>query len=482
MVDNTIELSLTQTGLQLQSDTITKKPLVLKPFQLAANKRMTAEARHFLLFKMGLGKTPTTVVSGYETQIRNWLILCPKNAIRTWEDHIKEWFPVLDTQRVRTTPYMIWRYRRKYNNREARHKLWQQNVPDAINIYIMTYGGYLQDQEVIKHQFDIVICDEAKRIRNRKSKIFSALKPLCKAAKFFWPMTGTPGKLPLDTWTMFHLADPHYYRSYWKFVNAFHYTMKNEWGANEVLGIRNTDQWYRTLKSKASIVTKEMVKDQIGESSKTRQLLHIEMDDEQQAIYDQLKQEMISLHGDTLILSKNTLHQSLQFRQLLTCPKILSDKFGYGQAIADFIATLEDTDPHVVLFTPFVEAIPHFQKYLADNGHFSIALHGGITPDEQAARIAEYRARRGIAIVSIMYAQSFSLEPAAEAFFIGYDFDPENNEQAEDRLVRFTTNYPVNIYYYAYEDTYDSVVADIVCIKHLQIQKTFDISQVGLTF
>jgi SNF2 family DNA or RNA helicase len=453
-------------------------------YQEASILRCVNDRKHFVFYRMGLGKTVVGTNALYRVKQETILILCPKNAIRTWEDHINEWFAGLDSLCGEKVPFAIWRWRKKYNSADKRRALWQNRVPNAMNIYIMTFAGYISDFEHFPHQPHVVIVDEAKRIRGRKGKAFELLKKHCKHARYFWPMTGTPGKLPKDTWTLFHLAEPQRFSSYWKFVNAFHYVMRNEFGQQEILAVRNEEQWYRTLKAKSSIVTKEMVKDQIGASEKRRQRLFVEMDDIQAKLYKQLQDEMMAVTDDDIIFAQTSLTRTLKFRQLLICPKILSPSIqSYGSALEDLVETLSETDPHVVIFTPFTAAFPFIAERLKAAGHQHVGfLSGGITPDEQVARIEAFRRSRGIMVCSILYAQSFSLEPAAEAFFLGYEFDPEDNAQAEDRLQRFTTNYPINIYYYAYEDTYDDRVSEIVCIKHQQYNKTFDPSKAGLVF
>ncbi len=453
----------------------------LKPFQDTTKKRMLSECAHFVLFRMGLGKTPTTVQAMWEAKPEMVLILCPKNAIRVWEDHINEWFAGLDSQLVRTTPFIIHRWRGKYNNTAKRHKMWQERVPNCMNIYIMTFGGFVADEAVLGHDFNAIVIDEAKRIRNRKSKAFDYLKPRCKIAKFFWPMTGTPGKLPMDMWTMFHLANPKVWGSYWKFVGMFHHVIKNEWGRQEILGIKNQEQWYWHVKQKASVVTREMVKDQIGKSEIFLQKLYVEMDEIQETHYKSMLEEMIIDTNDKLIIASNSMVRTLRLRQLLVCPKILSSNFTYGAAIEDFIETVRD-DPHAVIFTPFVEAIPHFIERLKQEGIHAVGISGKLSADELVTTIDEFRRTRAVAICSIKFATAFSLEPADQCFFIGYEWDPDDNDQAIMRLQRLTTTWPVNAWFYVHEGTYEEEQLQLVNHKIRLNEITFDQDKVGLKF
>ena len=457
----------------------------LLPSQDKAKSRLTSQRRHFLFFRMGLGKTPTTCVALHTIQPTKVLIICPKNATRVWEDHIAEWFVGFDTKLGRTTPYIVRRWRKKQQDAQKRKAIWKEFTLGVTNFYVMTYAGFLKDTDVLKPDFDVIILDEAKRIRSHKSEVFKALKPYTKAAKYFWPMTGTPGISPKDFWTLFHLADPSYFSSYWKFVGAFHYIIMNEWGRKEILpGIRNKDEWDRLLSTKASILTKPMVQAEYKTFPKQRDFIPVELDAIQDGIYKQLDEHMYAITNDAAIIAQNSMVRMLRFRQLFVCPKILDPKLETnGAAFDDFLEKLEDTDPHVVCFTPFTEAFPHFIAGLKSAGHTNVyTLSGACSSDEVADRIAAFRKSRGIILCSTTFAESFSLEPAAEAFHIGYDYNPEVNDQAEDRLERLTTTYPVNHYYYRYMGTYDETAAELVVIKREKISTTIDISKVGLKF
>jgi SNF2 family DNA or RNA helicase len=453
----------------------------LTDFQAKSEHRMLQELKHFLLYQMGLGKTVVGTSALYKTRCENVLILCPKNAIRVWEDHIRLWFGGLDAVSGGNTDFALHRWRKKQHDAIERRKIWRQRVPNCMNVYIMTYATYIIDFDTIADiTYHVIINDEAKRIRNKKSKAFLCLKHHAKHCKYYWPMTGTPGRLPKDFWTMFHLSSPKYYSSYWKFVGAFHWVQKNEWGRQEILGVRNEEQWYRTLNQKASIVTKAMV----GHRDVQRQRLFVELDECQQKHYQELAADMMTETPDgQLIIAGTSLERTLRFRQLLVCPKILNPSLSYGSALDDLVETLQDTDGHVVIFTPFVQAFPYIKERLTAGGFpNTVELDGSVGPDELVSRVQRFRTARATCICSILYATSFSLEPADRCFFLGYEWNPEDNQQAEERLNRLTTTQLINAYYYAYEDTYDDNLSDIVCIKQQQINKTMDLSKVGLKF
>ena len=443
--------------------------------QAPAFNKLMAQHRHLLLFRMGTGKTVVGTKFIYDSMAKSVIILAPKNAYRVWEDHIKEWFAGLDKQNGETIPtsYSIHMWRKRQQDPTKRRQMMNTVDSVHVNIYIMTPSALMRDFEHIKVKYDMIIIDEFKKVSSRKGKVFPILKAICKQAKHFVPMTGTPGRMPPDFWTMLHLKDPQYFSSYWKFVSTFCYTQKGPYGEIEVLGIRNKDAWYRLLNQHASFLTKE----DLGKLPTKRQLLHVDMDEDQSRIYDQLDKEMMAISNDELIIAQTAMTKCLRLRQLLVCPKILDPKLSIGAAFADFTETIKDGNAHTVCFTPFTAAIPHFRDYLHAQGFANVfTLQGGIDPDEVPSRIAKWRETKGVMLCSIMYATSFSLQPASESYFVGYEWNPEDNAQAEERLDRgLETLYPINHYYYAYDNTYDEEQCDIVNIKQCQVDMTLNL-------
>lgn len=425
----------------------------LTPIQKPIAERAHRQKRLGIAMYMGTGKTVIGTWLLYQVFPVRVLILCPNNAIRVWENHIRLWFAGLDAQCGESTPYTIWRWRKKSNNAAQRKALWKNFTPKTMNVYITSPQGFLFDREELSRKYDVIIFDEAKRIRSRGSEVYKALKPLCRECTYFLPMTGTPGKEVGDFFTTLHLLNHRYFSSYWRLIHAFCYTQVDRFGGTEILGLKNKDNWYATLKQWFVFVGPK----EAGKQPTARNKLYVRLDSEQQKLYDQLQESMIAFHDEGMIVAQNTMIRSLRYRQLFICPKILDPTIkSYGAALEDLITTLKDVDPHVVIFTPFTDAFPFIEERLRQEGHKSIIkLSGAVGADELMELLSTFRSTRGIVLCSIKYATAFSLEPAANCYFLGYESDPEDNAQAEERLNRLTTNYPVNAFYYIYEDTYD---------------------------
>lgn len=454
---------------------------------------------------MGLGKTMAASILGAAKRLNRWLIVCPDNAFTTWRTEAPRWIHTVWPEAYIHTIFVTG------SNRDTLWDSQTQPQPNTILMFICTPDVFIRDWgETIKFpgkrkkfvrfkprsQYlipQIVIFDEAKRIRNPESisyRVFSKFLSYYNI-QHFYPMTGTPGFAPRHFWTMLSLIDPRYFQSYWKFIYAFHEVIETPFG-KEIGAPINLQEWHKVLRRYFSVVKETDDGIAAQRPPITRQLLHIDLDTDQKRIYKELEEDLLALvegpaeyaqnqNSDTppvpeptLIVAQNQLSLMTRLRQLLICPKILSPQLSYGNAIKDFSQTVEpDETTHTVLFTPFTDAFPHFIAYLKSKDFTHIyTLQGGMGTPAREQAISNFKRTGGVIICSTLYAQAFSLEPATRSFAIGYDWDPDNNRQAEKRLHRLTTTNPITSYYYTYRSTVDERLCEIVNIKQQHMDLT----------
>lgn len=470
----------------------------LLPFQEKEIAPLYNHKRGGLCWDMGLGKTGGVCSIGSRRKLRRWLVICPDNAVSVWSkwstdperpnalDWIKNFWPEIKkiTVNVLSGEPQYWR-----------NQIWpgMSLGENEIQIIVCTIETFMRDwvdtikvagkkkkQVRFKARKDywvpnIVILDEAKKIRNPDSIGFQALDKFVGYynPEYFYPMTGTPGHTPKDYWSMLHLIDRKKFPSYWQFVMQFHEVIDGFWG-KEVLGPRNLEIWYKVLGRYFSVVKED--DEGIAEQRPplTRQLLSIQMDEDQRKVYEDLHKEMMHFveADDNLVIAQNEFVQNTRLRQALICPKILSPSLGVGAAIKDFAENNEPEEGPYVIFTPFTSTFGPFTDYLSTKGFRVQTLQGSIGSDERDDRISLWRQERGVCICSVLYAQAFSLEPATRCYFIGYDWDPDNNRQAEKRLHRLTSPKPISAYYYTYRSTFDEKLCAIVNIKQVNVNQT----------
>ena len=132
--------------------------------------------------EMGLGKTMQTITAVRLLlrggRVRSILFVCPKPLIPNWQREFRTWaeeLPVVTVEGDTNRRKIIWT---------------MPNVP----IRIINYEVLVRDMEQLhddeKPNFDLVVLDEAQRIKNRDSKTAQIVRDVTR--KRSWALTGTP--------------------------------------------------------------------------------------------------------------------------------------------------------------------------------------------------------------------------------------------------------------------------------------------------
>jgi len=152
------------------------------PYQYEGIAWLFSQKSALLADEMGLGKTMQTITgirlllrSG---QIRRVLLLCPKPLIPNWQREFKFWAEELPVTLVQ-------------GDSNRRKLIWEMpNTP----ILVANYESMARDFETMGEEniprFDLVVLDEAQRIKNRDSRTAEAARSIPR--KRSWALTGTP--------------------------------------------------------------------------------------------------------------------------------------------------------------------------------------------------------------------------------------------------------------------------------------------------
>jgi len=130
--------------------------------------------------EMGSGKTASAICAIHwhieVGNIDNALVVCPKSVLRGWEEQI-EFFSDLT-------------YISLVGNKQDRlRKLFEIER----DVYLINYAGTrIMEEDLLKKGFNMVICDEAHRIKNPQSKQSKACYALGDQAEWKIALTGTP--------------------------------------------------------------------------------------------------------------------------------------------------------------------------------------------------------------------------------------------------------------------------------------------------
>jgi superfamily II DNA or RNA helicase len=200
----------------------------LYPYQEQGAMHLAFGRRAMLADDMGLGKTVQAIAASALLKemrdIQRTLIICPASLKHQWAREIR---------RFTSLPVSVIE-----GNLAARRDLYR----DSSFFKIINYELVRHDvEDLLKLRPDLIILDEAQRIKNWRAKTAQMVKSL--PSRYAFVLTGTPLENRIDElYSIFQFLDPRILGPLWHFNDRFYELEKRESGTYKVLGYKNIDQ------------------------------------------------------------------------------------------------------------------------------------------------------------------------------------------------------------------------------------------------
>ncbi len=173
------------------------------PYQMEGIAFLFPRETAILADEMGLGKTMQAITAVrmllLARHVRNVLLVCPKPLVTNWVREFKQWAPEIPVAVIE-------------GDVSKRNWLWQQH---SAPVRIANYELLMRDKAVLEDpdiHFDLVLLDEAQRIKNRNSTTAQIVRSLPRGRS--WALTGTPIENSVeDLINIFEFLLPGYLRS-----------------------------------------------------------------------------------------------------------------------------------------------------------------------------------------------------------------------------------------------------------------------------
>lgn len=431
----------------------------LRPYQNEGVEFLSNSKRAILADEPGLGKTLQTIMALESLPQGPTLILAPKMALGVWEEEIRKWTGKIS---------MIYD-----GNPKERKALWKAFQEDDLQFLITNYAK-LKELRTLKPTWTSIVCDEIHLagLQNHRTQTYENLRQLSSAHLFL--LTGTPvNHGPQDLFAPLSLVEPDKYKSYWQYVNKYCIVIQDRFGKS-IEGRPKDVMKFKQMLKPYFIHRKK--KDHLHElPDKIRQPLPLTMTKDQAKIYNDIAEHMMAEFGDDILVTPSRLTQDLRLRQCLVSPRLLG--FDVDGAALESLPELVDAEFQsgnpVIIFTPFREAVTHIvDKLTAVHGkskkpttNYVGIIQGGMKATDLQQVVHQFQTCkdvRKVLICTIKTAAAFTATAAKVAFFMGYEWNPNDNIQAEDRIHRIGQKDAVRVQYLLHKNTIDEYVKEVL--------------------
>ena len=431
---------------ELLSDPQLALPARPFPFQTSGIKWLYDRDNALLADEMGLGKTMQAIIAArllWRTNIVNQvLVVCPKTLIPTWQAEIRKWWPQVSPNVMLAT--------------SDRQFFLRLGTPNVI-INIINYASLAREADWLEEQrfsHDLVIIDEAQRIKSPKAKTSKAVKAL--KAPRRWALTGTPLENKVDdVISIFEFLRP----------GLLHYDRPEP--------ITNRIRPY-LLRRRAEEVLDEL-------PDKSEQDIEIELEDAQRQTYDRMETEgVLELNekGDSITVTHvfaliNSLRQICNFDPVTGASAKL-------ERLLEDLEEVSESGRKALIFSQFVEdvyGLKRLAKELQERELQVLQLHGQIPQNRRSTVIETFQSNSNITTLLLNFrvgGLGLNLQAANYVFLFDRWWNPAVEDQAVKRVHRIGQTNKVFIRRFYCKDTIEERILKKLAEKRRLFRNVID--------
>lgn len=431
-------------------------PKTLFDYQIEGIRTLLSSDAFLLADDMGLGKTIQAIgalrVLFIQHRIESCLLIVPASLVSQWRKEIHYWAPELRISTIHGT---------------AAERTWQWVTP--AHIYLTSYETFRSDctdniqSPPRRRVWDVVILDEAQKIKNREAEVSRKCKLLHRQRA--WVLTGTPLENREDD-----LAS----------VLEFATVLKEGETPPRLKPGFELQEKHKSLqlRRKKHDVLTQLPPKIVNQMSLT-------MNGPQRNSYERAEKEgIIQLKkSGASVRIENILELIMRLKQICNfCPSTgRSVKF---DDLLERLGTLVSEEHRALIFSQFTDSTYGANALASKLKDFNPLLYtGDLSPLRRDIIIKTFKENRDhkVLILSLRAGgQGLNLQDASYVFHFDRWWNPAVEHQAEDRAHRLGQTYPVNVYKYIIEDTIEERIEQILKEKQLLFDELVDSISIDL--
>jgi SNF2 family DNA or RNA helicase len=368
--------------------------------------------------EMGLGKSMQAITTVRLLlrcgEVRSVLVVCPKPLVTNWQREFGQWAPEVPVQIVEGDP---------------EKRAWQWHLPD-VPVRLANYELVRSDQAVFHERdpqgrprirFDLVVLDEAQRIKNRLGATAQAVHAIDRNRR--WALTGTPVEnSPEDLVGIFEFVAP---------------------------GLLSPDMKPRSMGRTIADYVLRRTKDQVLQDLPPKMMheVTLELTPEQQESYRLAEEEgvlRLAQMGPSVTI-QHVFELVLRLKQICN----FDPATGASSKLERLEADLEEvaaSGRKAIVFSQWVETITRLAKHL--HRFHPLEYHGKVPASRRDAVIQRFREDPHCHAILMSYGAGgvgLNLQFANYVFLFDRWWNPAVEDQAINRAHRIGAAGPVSV-------------------------------------
>jgi len=430
----------------------------LYPYQKEGIIRILETGRILLADDMGLGKTIQAIAAielfHKHLNVNKVLIICPTSLKYQWKSEIQK-FTGRNSSIVEG---LIHKRKDLYAEKEF--------------IKIISYGAGRNDLEFINSwNPDLVIIDEAQRIKNWKTQTAQSVKKI--RSEYAIVLTGTPLENRIDEiHSIVEYIDRYKLGALFRFLNNHQVTDEN----GKLTGYRNLRNINKTLEGILIRRTKKEIADQLPD--RTDKNFFVEMTKEQMADHNSYYDHVSQLVNKWIRIGHLSEEERQQLLIYLNCMRmvcdstyILNTNTNHGnkiKEISDIIEELtENPENKLVIFSQWKRMFDLLIKELRKSNISYEYLNGDIPASQRKTIIENFQENPNVKIFLSTDAGGVGVNLQAANILINMDlpWNPAVLEQRIGRIYRLGQKKHINVFNFIAKSTIEHRILYLLDFK-----------------
>lgn len=400
------------------------------PYQLEGIAFLMPRRCALLADEMGLGKTVQTILAIrlllQAGIIKRVLLVCPKPLVFNWCRELRSWAADL--------PYEV-----IGGGTSARKAAW---AVSSAPLKIVNYEVLTRDAQLVENdetiRFDLMVLDEAQRVKNRDSKTAQAARAVRRERS--WALTGTPiENKPEDLVNLFAYLDPG------RVPPETPAKMLPELTADSILR-RTKDDVMTDLPAKTVI-------DAV-----------LELSPAQRTAYDRAETEGVVHLNDmgSTITIQHVFDLVMRLKQICNFDPGTGDSCKLERLVAD-MAEVAESGRKAIVFSQWVQPLERIAEALAPYG--PLMYHGKIPQRERTPILDQFKEDPTKHVILMSYGTGsvgLNLQFTNYVFLFDRWWNPAIEDQAINRAHRIGQKEPVFVTRFVTQNTIENRIAEVL--------------------